>query len=369
MPLITTPKAGSANSNTPSRVIQRQEVSVSRQSTSSARAQALKDRLMGKTPAPTAEPIAPRPAGSSARAEEMAKLKKFNTPQPPTKQSLADIEPPPSGLAKGQELTQSNPSVQPPEKAPEATSQPLSPELAALARKERQLRKAQQEFKAQQDAWKQAQANYVPKERLTSETLKVLAEAGITPDKLVELQINQATAQDPQQILLNRIADLESQLKSITDPENGTLAKRDQEAYNSAVAQIRQDAKLVVDSNPAYGTIKSEGRTEDVVELITKVFDQEGVVLDVEEAANLVEEKLVDNLYKQYEKVSKYEKIKARLGKAAEPPPEANNAQPSPSNTAKTNTLTNAGASTRQLTPRERAILRVQEAIDRAKGK
>jgi hypothetical protein len=371
MPLQTVPKASSQNSNTPSRVISRQEVSVSRPTASSARAEALKARLMNQVPN---NPVAPRPARSSARAEEMAKLQKFPTPQAPTHQTpppkndsrvpakdLTAIEPPPSGLV----APQAAPSIESPQAAPaEANSEPLSSQFVALARKERQLRKAQQEFKAAQDAWKQEQANYIPKERLTSETLKVLTEAGISADKLVELQINQAASQDPNQVLLNKVAELEKQLKGLTDPETGTLAQRDKAAYDSAVAQIRQDIKLLVESNPAYGTINSEGQTEEVVTLITRVFEDEGVVLDVEEAAKLIEDKLVQRLSAQYEKLSKYEKImKAR--KPAETAEATPAQQPPQSNT----TLTNAGASTRQLTPRERAILRVQEAIDRTKGK
>jgi hypothetical protein len=250
-------------------------------------------------------------------------------------------------------------TIESPQAAPEATSEPMSPQFVALARKERQLRKAQQEFKAQQDAWKQEQERYIPRERLTSETLKVLSEAGITPDKLVELQLNQATSQDPNQITANKIAELEKKILELTDPENGELAKRDKAAYEQAITQIRNDVNLLVDSNSNFGTIKSEGRTEDVVNLITRVFDEEGTVLDVEEAAQLVEEKLTERLLKDYERLSKYEKIKAKFGKPTESE-EANTEQQSPSQPKPT--LTNQGSSTRPLTPRERAILRVQEA-------
>ena len=372
MPLITTPKAGSASSNTPSKVITTQQVTISRPNASTARATALKQRLSGVTPA---APVAPRPTGSSARREEMSKLTKFNSPaantfrtQPHTSQNtssrggsvnLEGIAPPPSGLAPGS--IQQAISIEAPETRIEATNETLNPQFVALARKERQLRKAQQELKAQQDAWKQEQAGYIPKQQLTSDTLKVLSEAGITPDKLVELQINQATANTPEQLLLNRIAELENRLKGIDDPETGTLAQRDKQAYDSAVSQIRSDAKLLVDSNPDFGTIKSERKLEDVVELITSVFDEEGIVLDVEEAAGLVENKLVDNLYKQYERISQYEKVRSRLRPTSETS-EVNNEQRSPA--PRVNTLTNTGAVQRPLTPRERAIAKVQQAID-----
>lgn len=370
MALNVTPKAKSTSSNTPSATITRQEVSIARPTASTSRAEALKARL--KAPS---QPVVPRPTKTTARADEMAKLQKAPAASPATQspvqakttarattEDLNSIAPPPSGLVGQPDV------VETPKAPAEANSDTLSPQAEVLARKELQLRKAQRDLKAREEALKQREAEFIPKSRLTSETLKVLSEAGITPDKLVELQINQASAQDPQQVLLNRIADLEAKLQGITDPENGTLAQRDKAAYDQAVKQIRSDVKLLVDSNPSYETIKSEGQTEEVVKLITAVFDEEGEILDVEEAANLIEEKLTDRLVKQYEKMSKYSKIKSKFGQASETP-EANAVQQTQETTPQVNTLTNAGASQRPLTPRERAILKVQEAINAAKRK
>ena len=294
----------------------------------------------------------------------MAKLQKYNTPAPQSPpatartvpQNLESIEPPPSGLMRPDN------NIEVPAKAPEVTSEPSNPQIDALARKERQVRRAQQDLKAAQEAWKREQASYITKDRLTSETLQVLSEAGITPDKLVELQLNQAP-KDPNQVLLDRISSLESQLNGFLDPEKGALAQRDQQDYNTAVGVIRNDVSLLVDSNPDFGTIKSEGQTEEVVSLITRCFDEEGVILDVEEAAKLVEDKLVDRLTKQYERLTKLDKLKKKLGLSAEP------AEASTPQSSAPKTLTNSGASMHQLTPRERAILRVQENIEAAKRK
>lgn len=381
MPLVTTPKEGSSNSRTPSAAPVRQQVAMGRPTASTARVEALKARLTGQ-PAP--QPVVPRPARTSQRAEDMAKLQKFNTPaqkpqitpRDPRGRGQVDfstIAPPPQGLVSQEPVLDTTPSQTPsgietPEAPPEASSETLSPQFVALARQEKQLQKARRELKAEQDAWKQEQAKYLPKERLTSETLKVLAEAGITPDKLVELQINQASSQDPEQLLLNRITELEAKLNGITDPENGTLAKRDKDAYEAAVLQIRSDAKLLVDSNPAYETIRSEGAHEEVVGLITAVFNEEGIVLDVEEAAKLVEDKLSERMYKQYERISQYQKIKARLGKRTENFAEASSEQLS-LQPPKINTLTNAGASQRAMSARDRAVLAVQARLDALKGK
>lgn len=379
MPLNVTNKASSTNSNTPSRVVSRQEVSIARPTASSARAEALKARLT----APPAQPPAPRPARSSARAEEMGKLQKYTTTpaNQPSKQPIAKtsaralpedldtIAPPPSGLAPGQEIAQPDNIVEAPEAPTEASSGiDLDPQHVALARRERQLRKAQQEFKAAQDAWKQDQANYIPKSQLSTDTLKVLAEAGISHEKLVELQINQAATQDPNQPLLDKISQLEAKLNGLLDPENGTLAQRDKEAYSSVVEQIRQDAKLVVESNPSFGLTKSEGQTEEVVKLVTDWFEEFGEVLDVEKAAGLVEQKLEQRLTAQYERLSQYEKIKAKIGQPVEQA-EAIPAKPAQSAPPRTNTLTNEGVSQRPLSPRDRAVLKVQAALNAAKQK
>jgi hypothetical protein len=319
--------------------------------------------LAGKPQTPVSQPVAPRPTRTSARAESQATLQKYNTPAPTppkaptyrtTPAGLADIPPPPSGLRA------SDNTIEAPAPAPEVTREPSNPQTDALARREIQLRKAQQKFKAEQDAWKQEQAKYVPKDRISSQTLQVLAEAGVSPDKLVELQLAQAS-QDPTQA---KIAALEAKLQALTDPEKGYFAQRDEQDYSAAVEVIRNDATLLVDSNPEFGTIKSEGQTDEVVNLITKVFGTEGIILDVEEAAKLVEDKLVERLSNQWQRLSKIDKIKARLGQKTESS-EANTTAA----TAPTTTLTNAGATTPQLTPRQKAILRVQEAIDAAKRK
>ena len=183
MALNITPKAKSDHSNIPSRVDNRQTVQMGQKSTTTSRVDALKAKLTGQ---PLSQPMTKRPVGSTARRDEMSKLKKF-TPDHTTKipansgmtssrqenQDFSKMSPPPSGLAPGQELRQPPSSIESSQSTPEAKSEELSPQLVALTRKERQVRKAQQELKAAQDAWKQEQEKYIPRERLTSETLKV----------------------------------------------------------------------------------------------------------------------------------------------------------------------------------------------------
>lgn len=379
MALVTTPKAASAVSNMPSRVVERPTMSINQPSASSARAQALKARLASQ---PAQQPIANRPVGSSARAAEFSKLNKFTTPAPKpppaiqsrqSAQDLSSVEPPPSG-AVAESATPSPSSAESVTPSVEATNAtPSNPQFDILARKERQLRKAQQEFKASQEAWKQEQAKFLSRDTLVSDPLKVLAEAGITADKLVELQINQAASKDPQQILLDKIAALEAKITNLTDPEKGELAKRDQQAYEAALTQIDADVRLLVESNPVYGTVKSEGKASEVKDLIVKVFEAEGTILDVEEACQLVEDKLVENLVKDYQRISKLEKIKAKIGKPAESAEAVPVQQPisgvKTSQQQKQTTLTNSGAASRPMSARDRAVLAVQARMDALRNK
>lgn len=359
MPLITEVKAAS-NQVAPNPINNRVEVKMGVQAPTTARVEALKAKLTGQ---PVTQPVAPRPAGSTARAEQYAKLQNqagITKAVAPKVQPMQDVEPPPSQpgvqAQTDENLTQINNNVETMEQAPEATEKPISPQFAALAKQERQLRKARQELKAQQDAWKAEQASFVSKDILKTDPLKALSEAGISYEKLTELQLGQI-APDPNQTLLNKIAELEAKLASVDEQ----FTKRDTQAYDAAVNQIRNDVKLLVDSDDTFETIRATGEQESVVELIKKVFDAEGTILSVEEASKLVEEKLLERKLKEVETLTKLSKIKSRLSKPAENPEEATQVQ----QPQKQPTLSNQAAVSRPLSARERAIM----AFENAKNK
>jgi hypothetical protein len=352
MPLVTEVKAAT-NQVAPNPINNRVEVKMGTPAPTTARVEALKAKLTGQ---PTTQPVAPRPAGSTARAEQYAKLQNqsgiVNQPVQKT-QPMQDVEPPPTQQVASTERAQINNNVEDTEQALEATEKPISPQFAALAKQERQLRKAQRDFKMQQQAWKTNEANFVSKDLLKTDPLKALSEAGISYEKLTELQLGQV-APDPNQSLINKIAELEAKLASVDEQ----FTKRDTQAYDAAVNQIRNDVKLLVDSDDTYETIRATGESETVVELIKKVFDAEGTILSVEEAAKLVEEKLLDRKLAEVERLSKLSKIKSRLSKPSETTAEATPTQQG----QKQPTLSNQAAVSRPLTARERAIMAFESA-------
>jgi len=363
MALITEPKGTPAvpATKTPT---SRVEVTFGTPAPTTAKVEALKQRL--STPQNN-NPAPPRVAGSTARAEQYAKLQnqdvKHTQAQTTYKQPMQDIEPPPGGMPAVNEEAAQKEAAAPQvdlsvetNRETEATSEPADPQLDVLVKKERAIRKAQQQIKLQQEALKAKEASLVDINALKADPLKVLSELGISYENLTEKQLSQINP-DPNQQLLNKIAELEQRLSTVDEQ----FTKRDSQAYEAAVNQIRNDVKLLVDSDPAYETISATGETEAVVELIQKVFDKEGTILSVEEAARLVEDKLLERKLEEVKRLTKLSKIKSKLGSTAEPVTEATEAQQS----APQVTLSHANSVSRPLSAREKAIL----AFENAKNK
>lgn len=393
-------------SNPASQPAPKQATRVNQSSAFSTRAQEVKNRVTGKTPAQgqTTQPQANRPARTDARAAAYAAQGKYPVPplaQPNSPQQaqtatakvqpLSNVEPPPSGIAAVRNGTATAPEhanaipgvtttvqgatavAQPTTEAgtttvtAEAPSDPqVNAQFASLSRKEQAIRRTQQALQAEKAALQQEKANYISKTDITANPLKVLADAGITYDRLVELQVAQSNTDPNQALLLDRIAQLEKQLNATTETVTKTFAERDTLQEQQVLGQIRKDAQLLVDSDPAYETIKATNSVEKVASLIHRVFKEEGEILSVEEAAQAVEEKLLEREYTYFQKMSQLQKIKARLAPQPTAAPqgseqaEATTQQQQPQRSA-SQTLTGPGTQqARPMTARDRAIARIK---------
>lgn len=266
------------------------------------------------------------------------------------------------------EIDNSTPVSEPQTEKPEDPA--LSRQFAQLARQEKQLRlKAQQQdqaIKAREAALAAREAElqakdtqyktgYIPVDQLKRQTLATLEEAGISYDDLTAQQMSRLNV-DP--TLQAHISKLEAKLAALEEHNtNSQKTYQEQQAnqYQAAVKQIKIDTQNLVKSNPDYEAIRATGSVQDVVDLITKTFDKDGVLLSVEEAAQEVENYLVEESLK----LTQIQKIKARMAQAGA----SNAAKPNGQQTQPTKqtqpmkTLTNATASSRQLSAKERAIL------------
>lgn len=263
-----------------------------------------------------------------------------------------------------------------PKEATEVKEEPkedpaLSRQFAQLARQERAIRaqKQQQEaaFKAREAelAAREAALNkpqfnpndYISKARLKQDALSVLESEGITYDQLTERAMNRAPV-DP--VLQHTIDSLKSQieeLKSANETNTKSYQESQQQAYAAAVKQIDMDARALIKANPAeYEAIVKTGTVKEVVKLIESTYNKDGILLTVEEAAQEVENYLVEENYKM---ATNIDKIKKRMSaaNASQNKPEVKTPATPKQTQPGMKTLTNAASSSRQLSAKERAIL------------
>jgi hypothetical protein len=257
----------------------------------------------------------------------------------------------------------------------EEVQEPAKPEVdegvkrqfAQLARQEKALRaKAQQQDKAFKEREAQLAAreaaikpqdlsDYARLSDLRRDPLALLEKAGVTYDQLTEQLLNPAP-KNPQYEA--KIDDMQAKIDALMERlEAGTKsqAESQQQQYQAAVNQITLDAKALVKANPIeFEAIAKTNSVRDVVELIEQTYAKDGIVLSVEEAAQEVENYLVEE---SFSTVSRIDKIKKRLAQNTASSAKTDVKQQAPQQKPQMKTLTNASSSSRQLSAKERAIL------------
>lgn len=170
-------------------------------------------------------------------------------------------------------------------------TKPLSPQFAALAKAKRalQIERAQLEKQKAELAQKSSSdlADYVSKADLKSRPLSVLTENGVTYDELTHAILN-GSGPNPE------IQSLKSEIKALKDELTGQLIERDRLQEQQVLAQIRRDADLLTAQGEEYEAIRQAKAQRDVVDLIHRTWKQTGEILDVSEAAQLVENQLIE---------------------------------------------------------------------------
>lgn len=268
---------------------------------------------------------------------------------------------------------------------PPPQEDPLSKQYAQLARREKQLRQQkhqqdqvlrakEQELRAKEEALaakeQEYKNGYIAKSRLKNETLDVFAEEGLTYEEITAKQLEQAGI-NPQ--VKAHISRLEAQIQRLTEATESSKKAQEtqqQESYKAAVNQIRADAnKLINNSGEQYEAIRSTSSQRDVVSLVESVFKdgllkpnarhdkdwqyEPGTVISVEEAADMVEEHLMEEI----DRLNKIQKVQKKY-KQASTPGNTTPAQQTQTTTQQPQikTLTNNIGSTKKMTNRERAI-------------
>ena len=226
---------------------------------------------------------------------------------------------------------------------------------AQVQQKNIEFKKREAELKARETAIQSQQtqdlSNFIHKDKLRQDYLGTIEAAGGSYDELVQ-QVAAARDTDPRvlstmQRMQERIDSLESQLE---DGRKG-VAQQQQQAYQTAIKQIRADATELVNADDNYTTIRDMKAVKDVVELIERKYKQDGTVLSVEKACDMVENYLID----EATRIANSRKVRERI---SEPQATAQRTEMKPQEKTQQQmkTLTNTASSNRPLTTRERAI-------------
>lgn len=268
-------------------------------------------------------------------------------------------------------------SATPPKTASEATDtnegteQPLNPRFAQLARQEKVLRDRVNQLKAKEADFdnrvaaaikaKEAelQGKYVPKDRLTRETLAVLNENGVDYDSLTQQALGEPA--DPRDVAISELRAELAAIKEAQAQDREALQNDKTQSYAQAKNEIKNNVTRLVSKDPSYEMIQATDSINDVVELIESTFHEgldddhpKGTLLTVEEASQIVE----DYLMAEGERISRLQKIQKRLApqepkKDPVPPKQESSVQPQ-----RQPTLTNGmtGAPRKEYTQRQRAV-------------
>lgn len=172
-------------------------------------------------------------------------------------------------------------------------TKPIDPEVAALLKYKRSLQVKERELAEREEALKAQppvnNGDMISKTELLANPLKVF-EAGVTYDQLTEAILNGGpTPVDP--IKLRN--EIKEELKKELLGEFGT---RDQQAEQQVLTQIEREINELVESKPdEYEAIRLAKAQPKVKELIHRTWKKTGEVLSEVEAANLVEEQLIED--------------------------------------------------------------------------
>lgn len=265
----------------------------------------------------------------------------------------------------GQEPNSETPEATPeaPKAATKTEESPLSSQYAKLARQEKALRAKALELRAKEEALKAKEPVEAPKptfdpskhisvEDFKKNPWKYVQDSGVTYDQLTQEALNAPTPEQMQQQQV--ISRLEAKIAELEGKVTGTdkrFEEQQQSQYKQAVTQIRNEVKTLVASDENFEMVKATNSVQDVVDLIEKTFQEDGILMTVEEAAKQVEEYLADEAYK----LAQSKKIQNRL-KPKAPEPAATPKQDASKQQQPIKTLSNAISSSRQLSARERAL-------------
>jgi hypothetical protein len=228
----------------------------------------------------------------------------------------------------------------------EAT-QPLSPQLAAIAKQRRALQVKERELTEREKAFKEreqppGQTSDSLIARLKSEPLSVLQEHGVTYDQLTEAILSGNSGVTPE------IRQLQAELKALKEGVDKNFTDREAAQEAAVVAEMRKEAESLIKEGEDFELVRQTKSLDDVMNLILRTYKKTGEIMEVPEALGLIEEELIKDVLP----IARANKVQNKLR-----PPESYalpTAQPQPEKILRT--LTNRDSASVPLDRKTRAM-------------
>lgn len=318
--------------------------------------------------------------GRSASVDKVARAKAAAAGSDPNKVETSN-DSPRSALASPRSIkmkTQSTPAPRDyiPEAAVEATAvqnaavsdtsestlavtevtKPLDPQIAAFQKRERAVQVKEAAVTKREEALAEKEKSGTTLEtaiqaEVESDPLGFLFKRGWDFARLTEQVKRSTEGMGP--ALTKVETELRKEIKGLKESletKDKVQAESEEAAYQQSLTQIQKDADKLIASDDAYQMIRETGSNKEVTKLIKRIFDQDGEILDVTEALNLVEADLIE----QGLKFAKIPKVQKTL--TPEQVQQTQTAQYPAQNTRVMRTLTNRDSASSVPTAKERAI-------------
>lgn len=187
-------------------------------------------------------------------------------------------------------------------------TKPLSPQLAEIARQRRALQVKERELADKEKRLATQHASGVDLTRIKTEPLKVLQEAGVTYEQLTEaILANQGGSPE--------IHALKAEIKALKEGVDKNFMDRDTQAEQQVLAEMKREALKLAGEGDAFEMVRETRSIPQVMKLIERTYREQGEILEVSEALQLVE----DELIKESLRIANIGKVQSRMAPAPVP--------------------------------------------------
>lgn len=214
----------------------------------------------------------------------------------------------------GQPAINSEPGVSTEESsgAPQEETLTLSPQVAALARKEQKFRQREIDLKKQTQSLETERAE-IAELRALKAKLQQKDYSGIEDlvsyDDYTKYLIEKDSNLTPEQLALKKLS---TEIESVKARQQEDVSKR----FEAAVRERREAVNSLIQSNPEFSSIKELKQEEAVVQHILDSWEFDNIELKPEEAAKEVEQELIERA-KKWNQLSK---LKSQLDPSTSTP-------------------------------------------------